>query len=133
MNLIQKVVNYIRIAPHGFIPVIGATGLTLGMALNLGFFNNLSQESETLNVALATFIFAFNGKLAFNGIGNYKKFSNFIKRYGINKKHIEPNLKHYCERQAYKAAAYSYSLGEEFNTINRNYTGKKYFKWLPEI
>jgi hypothetical protein len=46
---------------------------------------------------------------------------------------VEKNLRWYCERQAYKAAAYSCGFGSEFDVINMNYEGERDYLCIPEI
>lgn len=133
MKSLEKLVNYIRIAPHGFIPPVMGALLTVDMGFNLGLFENLSPSLQAIEVSLLSLCFAVAPAYAINGIRKYKGFRDIIKRHGIDRRHVEPNLAFYCERQAYKAAAYSHNLGEEFDAVNKNFMGEKHFTGVPKI
>ncbi len=46
---------------------------------------------------------------------------------------VEPNLYHYCSRQAYHAAASNLGFSKEFKRINSEYNGEKTNTWLPGV
>lgn len=133
MKSLEKILNAIRIAPHGIIPATVATALAVDGAFNLGLYENLPSILQIVDVGIAQFCAGFGSVYYISGVNKYRKFKKVISEQGIDKRHVEPNLRWYCERQAYKAAAYSYDLGKEFDEINRNYTGEKGFTWIPEI
>lgn len=137
MKPLEKIINTIRIAPHGIIPSIVGAGLLIDTAFKLGLYNNVTRLAPALEgIRTVVILNGLGYGIAFGipGFINYKKFKSFIEKHGIDKRHVKPNLKWYCERQAYKAAAYACGLGDKFNSINKNYPqDKKYFKWIPEI
>lgn len=133
MNSLEKLVNYVRIAPHGFIPTGIAISLAADRLFNLGLYDNLSPALQTMDNLILGICIGASPQHSIGGIKKYIKFKHFIEDNGINKEHIEKNLRWYCERQAYKAAAYSCEVGEEFNQINKNFKDSKYFTWVPEI
>tara|TARA_Y100000310_G_scaffold329780_1_gene400254 strand:- start:1096 stop:1593 length:498 start_codon:yes stop_codon:yes gene_type:complete len=133
MNPLEKLVNIVRIAPHGIIPT--ATAVTLGadMIFNLGLYENLSPAFQTAEMMVTGVAMGLAPQHTIFGIIKYRRFKSIIKERGVHKKHVEFNLKWYCERQAYKAAAYSCGVGKEYDEINRNFEGLKYTQWLPEV
>jgi hypothetical protein len=133
MKPLEKIVNYVRIAPHGIVPTAIAAGLVIDRVLNLGLYESLPLALKILDTSAIIFIAGFNVPFVFGGVKKYIKFKDFVEEHGVDKGHVEPNLRWYCERQAYKAAAYSCGLGQEFDEINKKYEGKKYYPGVPEI
>lgn len=133
MKPLEKIVNFVRIAPHGIIPL--AIGATIGAdtALNLGLADNLPFSLQLTERIIGIGFAAVFSPFFLGGLEKYQKFKKRIEAGGIDRDNIENNLRWYCERQAYKAAAYSCSLGKEFDEINRNYQDKKLLTWVPEI
>ena len=132
MKTIDKIINKIRISPHGIIPPIVGLGLIADKTLNLGLYDNLPTELQNLDILAMTYLSNFSLFLTY-GIPKYNQSKKFVKENGIDKRNVEKNLRHYCDRQAYKAAAYKCGLGKEFNEINKSYKGEKLYKWMPEI
>ncbi len=133
MKPLEKIVNYFRIAPHGFIPMTVAAGLTADKVLNLGLYENLSPHLQKIDSLLRGGCIIWSCPHILGGVEKYIRFKKFVKEHGIKKNHVELNLEFYCERQAYKAAAYSCGFRGEFNEINQNFVGKKYCTSIPEI
>jgi len=145
MNKLEKLVNYVRIAPHGYVPIgLGvlaiideATGTSLGLVQ--------SMESVDPNYSLLSYILKGIHFFRYSLIGasvlytitgpiKYKKFKKGFKKYGFKKEYVNKNLPFYCERQAMKAAAYSTGFKKQFDKTNREFPkDKKYFKWVPEL
>ncbi|MEM4397962.1 MAG: hypothetical protein QW757_05060 [Candidatus Woesearchaeota archaeon] len=132
MSPLEKLINTVRIAPHGIIPAGVAIGLGTYLVL-LGSYNDLPLVVKSV----LDFAFGCSAALAIEyaipGIKKYESFKKEIANEGLIKRNVEYRLKWYCERQAYKAAAYSLGFGKKFDEINRNYTGEKKFTWVPEI
>ncbi|MDP3966077.1 MAG: hypothetical protein Q8Q04_00925 [archaeon] len=132
MKPLDKIVNTIRISPHGITASIIGTGMILDRVCNLGIYDSLPEGLKPIyNVSFGQ-IFGVSSFLA-NGIPKYFKTKKLLKKSGIDKRHVEKNLVHYCDRQAYKAAAYECGMGKQFDEINKNYEGGRHFKWMPEI
>ena len=131
-KVLDKIINAIRISPIGAIPPLIGIGLITDQLLGLGLSENIPkslQNVEEIVSSLSFFPLAFYGY----GLERYNDFKKIIKENGIDKRHVEKNLKHYCDRQAYKAAAYKEGKKEEFDKINKIYNGEKLYKWIPEI
>jgi len=132
MRSLEKIVNFVRISPHGLASMSFAGILIADMNYKLAEENPLLPyliaESVTTGISLG-----FGSAILAYGIGNYRRFKKTLNKRGIDKRHVEKNLEIYCDRQAYKAAAYSCGLGEEFDKVNRSYTGKRHFRWMPEV
>lgn len=133
MNVIDKIVNVVRISPHGIIPIGIAAGASLDMIFNLGLHENLPRVLQTVEEAIPWVVLPTSPSFAYNGLNKYRKFKKRIEERGLDKRHVETNLKWYCDRQAYKAAAYSCGAGDEFNGINEEYEGARFYTWMPEI
>mgnify|MGYP006871758568 CR=1 FL=1 len=133
MNPLEKIINTVRIAPHGIIPAVIATALITDRIYDVGLYKNLPQILQSVNTGIIVLCGILAPPHLLEGLEKYQKFKRIIQRRGIDRRHVEPNLKWYCKRQSYKAAAYSLNLGDQFNEINRNYKGRKRCTWIPEI
>jgi len=134
MNALERLVNEFRISPHGITLLAIGSILTIDRILGLGIYENLP-------LGLQIFDSSLGGACLGSGIfytsycsRNYREFKEEIQENGLQKEMVERELKTYCKRQAYKAAAYATGNGKEFDEINHAYPKeKKYFKWMPEV
>ena len=135
MNTLEKIVNVVRINP------VAVASTTVGGLLYCYNLHMLLQsegiETQSWKWYIAPIIsgnlMCFSA-LWIKGFLSYKDIKRGLKTHGITKDYAEHHLKHYCDRQAFKAAAISEDLEEEFNNINRNFPKeRKRFAWIPEF
>jgi hypothetical protein len=133
MNPVKSLVNIVRIAPHGMIPSGIAIMYAVDKTLNLGVIDSIPETYQWVPEAIVGGSAIMAAHYGTAGISNYLRFRYIIKEDGLLRRHVQENLRWYCERQAYKAAAYSCGKGKEFDEINANFQGKKYLTFIPEI
>lgn len=134
MNQLEKIVNCIRIAPHGIIPATLGAGLLADIVFGSGLYENLQSNLQVLDAGVAVFFMSGSIPYALKGIKKYHRFKDIIQRYGIVETHVKLNLVWYCDRQAYRAAAFSCGFGREFDEINDSYPKQnKRYRWVPRI
>ena len=133
MDSLEKIVNTIRIAPHGIIPTAIGAGLLADFVFFPGSVEHLPTAMQYMHLSTMLFCMTWGPQFVVRGIEKYRRFKRGIEEHGFNREHVEKNLLWYCERQAYKAAAYSCGFGREFDEINHNYDGEKDYMWVPEI
>lgn len=131
MKTLEKIVNTVRICPHG--TVVGIIALGLSIAYFNQAFSDPNLFSSIKGYGSLFLVGMSLGNIS-HSLTKYSKTKEILKNHGFNKKHVKVNLRHYCDRQAYKAAAYSCGFSKEFNEVNKKYPKElKIFSWVPEL
>ena len=132
MDTLEKTVNAIRISPHSF-----ATFITSAAIITTGIFTathgQFSIGVDELTTGLLILPLAYNTMKYSKA--KYNQYKRVIEKYEkIEKEHVKHAITYSCDRQAYKAAAYSKGYHKEFNEINKNHPKHlKKHTWAPEI
>ena len=130
MKTLEKIVNGFRISPHGIT-------LCLAGVLNLGGVILHHGSEDPVHHVAQVFVgppLIFGISFMAYSIYVYNSFIAGLKEHGFTEWHVRRHLSHYCDRQAYKAAAHALGFGEQFDATNRKFPAEeKMFKWMPEI
>ena len=135
-GIVSSAVTIIRITP------MGALATTIGPSLFAGgilFLSKDSTLSEFISQGMITtgFLFTILGPVLYACALPFYSPANRLFAYPTAAEHlrsiIEPNLREYCTRQAFHAAAVNNGFGQEFKRINSGYEGEKKGTWLPGV
>ena len=95
MNVIDKIVNVVRISPHGIIPLGVAAGASLDMAFNLGLHENLPRILATIEEMIPWAVIPSSPGFVYGRLKKYRRFKKIIEEKGLDKRHVETNLQWY--------------------------------------
>lgn len=131
-STLEGIINTVRISPHGFVGLVG-TALFLDATQDGGLHAQLPHWAQATQVWTGLFLNTLSGLVPF-GFIKYFEYKRFIKNHGFDARHVDVSIKPYCNRQAYKAAAYSLGYREEFDQVNSSKPKyEKHYHWMPEL
>jgi|GEM_PF-6291533 len=132
MKTLDKIVNLIRISPHGL--TLSSAGIILATD-SIFHYVGIPNGAAGTEIIIGTIAVMVGDLYIARGEMRYRKFKKNILKEGMPEKHsIQNELNHYCNRQAFRAAAYATGFKEEFDSA-RNDMPKRYLQnsWMPEI
>jgi hypothetical protein len=131
-SALESVINTVRISPHGAIGLIGA-GLLIDASRDGALHAQLPHWAQMTEFYVGLFGSQLAG-LGPYGVLKYAHYRRVIRKHGFDARHAHTAIGTYCNRQAYKAAAYALGYREEFDAVNQCKPAyEKAFNWVPEL
>ena len=118
--------------------IVSASLGVLFYSSNLNRFrtNDIRPESLEfyLNPTISGLLIDVGSSLWIRSFLKYRNIKKGLREWEISKEYVERNLKHYCDKQAFKVATISKDLRKEFDEFNKNFPNeRKRFGWIPEF